>query len=384
MASTVFPVPSTSATKTLGLSVLSTNASITTLPTKKEITAVIIGGGGGSGSNGSSGATGSAGCAGGGSGYIKEYTFTLTSAVTASVTIGAGGAGALLGNGNAGGNGGSTTLVLPGVATVVASGGGGTFGGGGGVGPGGGSGGGGGGAGGVGTASQGGDGGNGGIIGAVGVISTVTAGYGSTTVGFSQDLSFASDTIQANLDSITNASTTLNLIGAKYINALPGATIEIRGNTSANSISWVPGSQVFNLTNNYTGTTTSGSNVFIPALINNPYSTIKDAIKLLNAASITLPGGGGGGGGSRTDSVNTPKTGGIGAGTGGAGGQGAVTGTPGTVLATAGPGTAGAQPGGGAGGCGSSGWANAAPGSGNSAAGGAGAVYFFWAAQEEL
>ena len=371
MGLSVFPVPSATApTKSLGLSILSTNSTITTLPTGREITAVVIGGGGGAGMSGSAGGAGGGGTGGAGSGQMREYTFTLTSAITASVTIGAGGAGVSSQNA-LGNNGGNTVLTIPGFAVVTAPGGTGSS-----IppGPGGGSGGGNGGGG----SGSGGPGGAGGIFGTPGSITPIFTTYASDVIAPYQDPVAASEISTVFYHSVTNGSTTAPLVGRNILNILPGTPVQIRS-ANTNTIGWDRGNGGLNLTSSYTGDTASGMNNFIPAVINNPYSVIKDAVKLLTAANITLPGGGGGGAGARSDSTTPARVGGLGAGTGGNGGSGAVTGQPGSVLATATSGNSGAQPGGGAGGTGAFGW-NGNGGPGGSASGGAGAVYFFWVA----
>jgi hypothetical protein len=372
MGISIFPIPSTAVpTKTLGLSVLSTNASITSLPTNKEITAVVIGGGGGAGRSGSAGTISGGGTSGAGSGQIREYTFTLKSAVTAGVTIGAGGAGTYTQNGS-GYNGGNTVLTVPGFATVTAPGGNGSN-----IppGPGGGSGGGSGGGG----YNNGSAGGNGGIFGTTGTLTPVVTTYATTTIAPCQDPNATNESYQIFMHAVTSGSTSITIVGNRLLNLMPGASMQIRSDNILHTLAWNTGNGVFALSNNYNGESSSSLSSSIPAYLTSKFSVLKESLTLLAAANITLPGGGGGGSGAKSNNTLPANAGGRGAGTGGNGGTGAVTGSPGSVTANATAGGAGAQPGGGAGGTGGFGW-NGTGGPGASASGGAGAVYFFWAA----
>ena len=385
MGLSVFPAASTSTQKTLGLSVLSTNASLTTLPTNKSITAVIIGGGGGAAYVSSAGPIGAGGSGGGGSGQVKEVTFVLTSSVTVSCTIGAGGAGVSF-NAN-GGNGGSTILSIPNIVSVTALGGVGSH-----TAYGGGSGGGAGGGGGGGGTGNGSNGINGALLGQR-ILELASTQY-ATYPGASQKIDENFWTFP--VSSVTNASSSIytpnwapyafNLIPGVYLQgtndynsgsaggvALPPVSVSTAAGAVANN-------QII-LSSNWTGSSTSFPQVGYAT--QDGYSVLPTTIDLLTRANIRIPGGGGGGGGGNYNS-GTARTGGSGAGTGGAGGSGGYSDTVNNNIRAT-QGTAGAQPGGGAGGTGGFAYNSlSGPTAGSTASGGNGAIYFFWAAQEEI
>jgi len=377
MGVSIFPEASASTQKTLGLSVLSTNASLTTLPTNKSITAVIIGGGGSSSWIPANGTIGSPGAGGGGSGQVKEVTFVLTSSVTASCTIGSGGAGVSSGEGN---NGGATTLLIPNVVSTTALGGVGSH-----QAYGGGSGGAAGGGGGGGGTGNGSDGMNGSLLGQKVIAKAITQ-Y-ATYPGASQQINQNSWTFP--VSSVTNNSdlvTTPNYVPYLF-NLIPGVYIQGTGDYNSTPTTYTPvfvSTAATSVRNNaiLLSAVWSGSSTTFPQVgyaTQDGYSVLPTTIDLLTRANIKIPGGGGGGGGGNYVS-GSGRAGGQGAGSGGAGGSGGYSdGSNNNVRAT--NGTSGAQPGGGGGGTGGYGYNNlSGPASGPSASGGAGAIYFFWAA----
>jgi hypothetical protein len=365
--------------KTLGLSVLSTNSSVTSLPTNKSITAVLIGGGGSGSWIDTAGTIAAGGGSGGASGQVKEITFVLTSSATANCTIGSGGATSGTANGANGNNGGNTSLVIPGVINITARGGQGgswTYGGGSGGGAGGGGGGGG--------TGNGSDGSPGMLLGQT-PFNVATTQYFKYN-GASQNITQSTWTFP--VSSVTNGSSSVTT--ARWVPSvfglIPGTAITIlqdygTGTTSEPiAISSTVGSvrsDAFLLSGNYTNSTTSVMQISFAAQDN--YSVLPTTIDLLTRANIRIPGGGGGGGGGNYTS-GSARAGGIGAGTGGAGGSGGYSDT-GSNNIRATYGVSGSQPGGGGGGPGGYGYSTlSGPSGGTNGTGGDGAIYFFWVA----
>jgi hypothetical protein len=367
------PVASASTLKTLGLSVLSTNTSVTSLPTNKSITAVLIGGGASSQFISTVGAAAGGGTNGGASGQVREITFVLTSAVTASATIGAGGAGAT--STSAGNSGGDTILSIPGLFSVTAPGGA-AFGAQFSSGLGGGGGGGGAGGGGYsGSGAQGTDGLPGLTLGQKSISrqTNYAAGYPGVSQNIYQhqwSCPFISVSTGSNSMSVPTWT-------PHNFNVLPGMSITVPQDTTAysvNSIGSTPSAIILS--------SNSGSTLSTPAsffVSQDAFAVLPTAIDLLTRANILIPGGGGGGGGGNY-TVGSARNGGKGSGSGGDGGSGGYSDQANNNI-RANNGVAGAQPGGGGGGTGGYGYQTlSGPSTTTTAAGGNGAVYFFWVA----
>lgn len=361
---------STSSTPTLQRT-LTSGTSVSDLPTGKEITAFIIGGGAGGAKTGWPGTT-TGGASGGGSGSIVQYVFTLPSSRTITYSIGAGGAGSTVGTSGQSGAGGATTFDGVGAAggspAANDTSGGGGWGGGGGGGGGG---------------NGGNNGGTGGTYGNSGSNAAQQQSYGGLC-GLGRVFDLEQDAPQLWVDvSMPTAGTSLTFWANGVIpqigdilmaSARMSATTTFNYNTQGTANA---GLNHVKFTTGYTNhPSATSSNVTIDrsfasgaggpgSFTSGWYLWMRNTRSYLSrlswlvGAGITLPGGGGGGAGG-----SSGASGGAGAGTGGNGGTHNSAGVAGTV------------PGGGGGGGGGTGTNG---NQGNGGAGGAGAVYLFWA-----